>query len=399
MKRTNNLADLGKLLADTPPIPTRKEVESASPREIRLQRTIKVSCWRVIGQVAKAQKREELRPVLLRARERGSTGAGDIAGHLLFEAKSRRIVAQRLLQIAESYGLLEGKDGKFELTDSGHTAIATEQVYVPEQGTWTIWASDDPMLATPILRVEPWTEPTAYDEVFGKERNNARDRPFEKLPQWVRDAIGVVAVPFVGGAPLRIDQLDAECEVAEPKANLRVMWDVSGARLRAEGALDGASVNTVIDAPEISTEMVWKQLLDSEGLWPQWDAAARVLRVEFGETTPGERESLVRAVTFKRPHIDGRDRFDATTVEGIALRARSQQDANDWAAWRLRERISDYAADERFSAWTTEAVAPFKEFHPTPPTRRALAVTVRHEWRNRPSATAWHLVAAEDWSL
>ena len=75
-------------------------------KNINVRRKIEVRSWRVIGQVVKAAKRAELMPVLLRARERGATDAGDVAGHLLFESGSRRVVAQRLLHIAERYGLL-----------------------------------------------------------------------------------------------------------------------------------------------------------------------------------------------------------------------------------------------------------------------------------------------------
>ncbi|MEO0603486.1 MAG: hypothetical protein AAF211_18755, partial [Myxococcota bacterium] len=144
---------------------------------IYLRRTVAVRCWRVVGRIAKTTKRAELRPVLLRAQEQGETDAGDIAGHLLFESRSRRVVAERLLRIAEVYGLLERNDRRYRLTDQGQEAIATAQVFVPEHGTWTVWASNDPLLATPILRVDPWSEPTAYDEVWGNERDKARERP------------------------------------------------------------------------------------------------------------------------------------------------------------------------------------------------------------------------------
>jgi hypothetical protein len=368
-------------------------------KSMNLQRTVEVRCWRVIGQVAKAAKRAELMPVLLRARERGETDAGDVAGHLLFESSSRRVVAQRLLQIAEMYGLLEQRDRRYRLTEAGETALTTKQVFVPEHGTWTVWASDDPLLAAPILRVEPWVEPTAYDEVWGKERDNARERPFEKLPRWVRDAVGVVATPLVGGAPLRVDQLEADGEVADPETTLRATWDVTGARLRVDGTLGGARVNAAVDAPDISADAVWTQLLQAEGLWSQWDASARALRVSFEEASAGERESLVRAVTFRRPDIASLGPFDATTVEGIALRARSAQDAARWAEWRLRARVRDYATTERFSAWTAEAVAPFSEFHPPTPTRQALADAAWRTGTDRPTPSAWHLVAAEDWRL
>lgn len=151
-------------------------------KKIVLQRAVEVRCWRVVGQVAKATKRTELLPVLLRAREREATDANDIAAHLLFESRSRHVVAKRLLQIAEVYGLLEATERRYRLTDSGRNALETKQIFVPEHGTWTVWASDDPLLAAPVMHVEPWAEPTAYEEVLGGKRHSVRERAFGRLP-------------------------------------------------------------------------------------------------------------------------------------------------------------------------------------------------------------------------
>lgn len=404
--RVNDLAEIGKLLKKVPPRvapPPRGtdavRSESASAGAIRLTREIRVRSWRVIGQVAKAAKRNELLPVLLRARERGQTDAGDVAEHLLFEPSSRRVIAQRLLQIAERFGLLEQADRQYRLSESGTTALETKQIFIPEQGTWTVWASDDPLLEATILRVEPWQESTAFDEVWGNERDKARERRFEKLPRWVRDAVGVIATPLAGGAPLRIDQLEAEGEVAEAETTLRATWDVKGARLRIEGTLGGARVNAVVQAPEIGADTVWRQLMQAEGLWSQWDNSVAALRVGFDETIAGERESLLRGVSFTRPDIESLGIFDATTVEGIALRARSAQDATRWAEWRLRERVRDFATTANFGIWTADAVKPFAEFDPPTPTRQELAETAWRDRIDRPAPSTWHLVAAEDWRL
>lgn len=368
-------------------------------KSINLQRSIEVRCWRVIGQMAKATKRIELMPVLLRARELGSTDAIDIAGHLLFESASRRVVAQRLLQIAERYGLLELRDRRHFLTESGQIALKTEQVFVPEQGTWAIWASDDPLLNTPILRVDPWNEPTAYDEVWGKERDSARARPFEKLPSWLREAVGVASTPVAGGEPLRIDHLEADGEVADAAAALHAKWDVSAARLCVEGTLSDSRVSTVLDAPNVAAEQVWKQLLESVGFWSQWDSTRRALRVGFDHTTAPERESLLRTLEVRDPAVAGLGRFDPTTIKDVPLCAGSAQDASRWAEWRLRERIREYATAERFDAWTAEAIRPLAEFQAKTPSRQALAEEAWRTRANRPTPNAWHLVAAEDWRL
>lgn len=409
-KSINKLSDLGVLARNVQEAAnisvSRAEAshqDAVSPQDglplIRLQRSIKIDCWRVLGQISKSAKRKELMPILLRARERGVTDSKDIATHLLFEPRSRSVVAQRLLQIAKLYGLVEEKDCQYTLTESGHLAIAMDQVFVPENGTWTIWVSRDPLLASRILHVEPWTEPTAYDEVRGKARDSAQRRKFERVPQWIRDTVGVVSPSLTGGATLRIDSLEDKGEVVESEAKLAAKWDVSESRLRVVGSMCDRSVDTVIDAPSVDTETVWMQLLQSEEIWPQWDSTALALRVAFEKTEPGERESLVRSITFSHPKITPLGEFDATTVVGVALQAQTQADANRWAEWRLSGRVRDYVTAERFREWTTEAAAPFSSFHLSTPTRKALADDVWQANTDRPTPKAWHLAAAEDWGL
>jgi hypothetical protein len=416
MKKTvSGLHELGSLLSDKSTKPGRDDDSRPVHTQVRakpishakkggldaieLTRPLKYRCWRVIGQIAKAAKRDELMPVLLRAREAGTTDAKDIANHLLFEARSRQGVAQRLLQISENYGLLEQREKRYALTDAGHAALKTQQIYVPEHGAWTIWASDDPLLATPILHVKPWTEPTAYDEIRGKDRHTEEKRKFEKLPRWLKAIVGNVTIPIAAGTALRIDQLEAEGEIVAVGVTLRAVWDVSGARLRIEGSLDGSSVNSVVEAPDVDASDTWRQLLKSAGLWSQWDSEALALRVGFDDTDTGERQTLLRAVKFGKPEISGYQHFDATTIEGVPIRARSTDDARRWAAWRLDIRINNYATAERLRSWTDEALAPFAEFALVAPSRQALANAVWRARGDRPTNKTWHLVAAEDWEL
>jgi hypothetical protein len=358
---------------------------------------VKLYCWNVIGQVAKATKRDELMPILLRAREAGATDAKDIAAHLLFDAGSRLGVAQRLLQIAENYGLLALREKRYILTAAGESAVQARQIFVPEHGAWTIWASDDPLLATPILLVKPWTEPTAMDEVWGADRD--AERTFEKLPGWLHAVVGAISIPVAANNALRIDHLESRGEVVDVVPSLRATWNATEAKLRVTGTLDGTSVNAVAGAPGIEASATWRQLLEPAGLWSQWDQAAGALRVGFAETEPSARQTFLQSVHFAKPTIGGYGRFDAMTVSGVAIRARSQDDADQWAAWRLEVRINTYATADSFRGWTEEAIAPLAEFTPAPPSRKALADAAWQAGKDRPSSTTWHLVAAEDWSL
>ena len=201
-------------------------------RRIILERSVSVRCWRVVGQIARTRERTELMAALLRASENDGTDTRDLAEHLLFDSQSRRVVAERLLHIGVTYGLLEEQGRRvFVPTEAGRQAIHTGEVFVPEDGAWSIWASDDPVLPSPVLRIEPWSEPTAYDEINGKQRKNPRKRREEALPAWLREVIKTPVTTAAGHAEgIRIDHLADKAEAVNSKRSLRLRWNVGNGR-------------------------------------------------------------------------------------------------------------------------------------------------------------------------
>lgn len=366
--------------------------------DINLERRLSVSCWRVVGQVARSSKREELMPMLLRIGDQGESNAKDIASHLFFEPRSRRVVAERLLQIARSYKLLDENHGWFSLTDEGRAAIESEHVFVPEHGTWTVWASDDPLVGPRILRVDPWQEPSAYDEVWGSDRY--AERSFQSLPEWLAKLVGDVQEPCAGDKRrLRIDALEDEGELVSANAELTVAWAVGAGKLSVGGTLERMDVDMDLDPPARTSGQVWRDLLKSQGLWAYWNSRKEVLLVGFDDTSETERESMTRTLSIARPSLEGLGVFDPIDVHGLRLATESLPDACRWATWRLQSRIQDYATHRRMEEWRRAALEPFAEQSITLPTRAELA----HEaWSGRgvrPSPRTWHLIAAEDWRL
>ena len=188
-------------------------------RSITLERSVIVKCWRV-GQVAKAEKRTELIPVLLRVRETGGTDARGLAEHLLFESRSRRVVADRLLNIAHAYGLVEKEERArvFTLTEAGERAIDTdgtereamvcdlgfESPHIPDYGEF------DPI----TVREVPITPATEADaQSWAKWRLHTRIQDYatsERYAAWCAEA----ADPFDQyeiDLPTRTELFDEVC--------------------------------------------------------------------------------------------------------------------------------------------------------------------------------------------
>ena len=364
-----------------------------------LTRQIDASGWLVIGFVAKACKRRELEPVLLRARETGGTTAGDVAKHLFF-AESRTVVANRLLRIADMLGLLEEHErGVFVLTPNGETAIEKGEVFVPEHGAWAVWVSEDPLLASPVLRIDPWDKD---EDAFAESQKGRKDkRCFEKLPNLLVEIEDKEVVPPAAGdgIAVRIDELEKLAEEVDADASLHLEWNVQENRLGLRGKWGDEKVDSRLEPPQAPSDEVWEALLESEGLSEDWDRQRRALRVDFWTTNETERENMFRELEFEKPSVSEYGQFDTLKVPGVAITAASRDDALEWSNWRLRQRVRDFAASERYAEWLEEASEPFAEYSLDPPARAALAKLEWDPTNGRPTSRAWYLIAAEDWGL
>lgn len=410
--KIDNFGDLGGLVQakeaakkphQTPAKKASNQAARSTWQQIFLRRTIEVKCWRIIGQVKKAKKRPELLTVLQRANElRNGTDATDAAAHLLFESVSRRAVAQRMIDIAERYGLLEEREKRYFLTELGADALKAKQVFIPEHGAWTVWASKDPLLDQPILRVESWKEPTAYEEVRGKAKEAVDKRTFEFLPDWLLKHEGFVSTPLGngGGGQVILEELEKKAEVvADTNASLTIEWDVAGASLRVIGRVANTDIDSDIPVVKVALEAAWTSLLRGEGMDERWDADAQSLMLKFDEVEPSERESMRRDMRFTRPQFGSLGAFDSMVVHDLPLQALTETDAQSWAVWRLVQRIRDYATMSRYSSWADEAAMPFFGFGIDLPDRDSLAEKLWEVHQDRPSSVHWNLVAAKDWGL
>lgn len=364
-----------------------------------LTRRLSIQGWRAVGSIAKAERRKELDPVLLRAGEMGETSAADVAEHLFF-ARSRRVIAERLLRIGTVLGLLEENNGRYTLTESGKRAIAVGKIFVPEYGTWDIWVSEDPLLPSPILRIEAADEPSAVAE-SRRLRDRERERSFRELPEEIQKSQGKELTPLASadGIGIRIGELERFAEAADARESLTLIWKVPERKLRLQGELGGRKVDSELEAPGRELQEIWGALLAGGNLSNDWDPRRGALRVFFRETTESERANMSRDVLFPAPSVPGFGEFDPVTVEGVDIAARSYNDARDWATWRLRERVRDYATSARYDEWWEEAAEPFAEYSPECPSRTRFAREARDVAAGAPTTRAWHLMAAEDWGL
>ena len=138
--------------------------------------------------------------------------------------------------------------------------------------------------------------------------------------------------------------------------------------------------------------------MESNGLKQAWDDDRKSLRVPFPED---DRERAMRrgARDFNYPAIPNLGQFNPARIKDIPLYPATKPDAQQWAEWLLLNKIDTYATESRFDHWLRDAIEPFLDWHPAPPTRQQLAAAQRGPAGSAPTRRYWNLQASCDWNL
>ena len=375
---------------------------------IVLSRTVNVRCFHIVGEVGFAQRRDELRAVIqLAADQAGQLSARVLCDQLL--GGKPEAVGLRLLIACERMGLVEWDsmsrrgDSIARLTEEGHRVAEGGDVFVPERGAWTIWVAEDPLLPVVerLLRVEPFREPSAFDEVMGRKDKAREERRTVDLPKWVQEACKVHG-QLGWGDGRAISMLDIE-DQGEPEERveahvlltLRVspretpsVW-LSG-RLHAQDAK-----YEIKDAPAPNFDEVWRHCLGQRA--GDWDG--RTLAVQFANLSDTERNVFESHIGFDNWIHPVHGSFGRFQVPHVPIRPATNLDASFWANWLLVHRTQSYVRQTEFARRRDEVQALFKGYQLQFMTQEQLAVSFRKTAGARPGRKYWHLQAPLDWSL
>ncbi|MEN8217620.1 MAG: hypothetical protein ABFS56_14875 [Pseudomonadota bacterium] len=147
------------------------------------QRSLNIQRYRILAEVARTQKRDELQAVLLLAQERGHVSAKMVADKLL--GNRPETVGKRLIQICVTHKLLVEQQSNYILTEMGQTALKEEKIFIPERGTWEIWVTDDPLWASALIQIKPFNETQARNEIKNQKELKERCEDMQDIPKWL----------------------------------------------------------------------------------------------------------------------------------------------------------------------------------------------------------------------
>jgi hypothetical protein len=378
--------------------------------KLALKRTLEIKRYRIIAEVAKAQKRDELYAVLLLARERGYVFAKMVADNLLDGRPET--VGKRLIQICVTHKLLKEEESRgkknYILTETGQTALEEEKIFIPERGTWEIWVTDDPLWASALVQIEVFKEPSALKETRRdkKDELNERKSNMQSLPEWLVEKLqGQIITPLADRKMnYRFDELAAKGElIVTPDADITASLSIP----QFDDTSDLQFTVKVVDnncryqeQHAMIFEIAWPQILQQQGWLERWriqqQTQKEVLDVSYPELkTKQERSNFHKDYPISKPHLTDLNGFDNTIIDNVPIAPATQQDANNWAYWLLERDTNRYVLKDDFETMQNKVAESFPDYEITFPEQRDFAQSLR---RNNPRAY-WYLQAPLDWQI
>jgi len=348
---------------------------------ITLTRNIKTSCFDVLLDIGRAQKRSDVQAILMRANELGGRiSAEDICNSLFINRPPS--FGKTIIQRCRDYGLLDFAGG---LTAEGRDALEKERIFVPEEGRFRMICALDSALPSRVLELTPVPEPFIQDSIDGRkrdsreQRNSMPKRSDTPTPRWVKDLEGQDLHVLKDWDEVRIFRVGDWC-LPQPTAQQNtpaLTWTLP-ADARPTLKVSWEKKDQDLEPPQVPFITVLRSILDPR-IQDDWAAEAGSLRRHFDNLSDGERRSFLTTIRVERPQLQEFGEFDATVIERIPISPKRGDDAQRWAEWLVRDRVRDFLETPAYQALVEEVQGCFPGFHIKLPTREELARNIREE--------------------
>ncbi|NLJ09891.1 MAG: hypothetical protein GX438_06080 [Treponema sp.] len=404
--------------------------------KIKLDRKMNIKRYRVLAKIEKAEKRPEIHSLLLLAQEKGTITPSDISENLL--AGKPESVCRRLLQLCESYGLVqeeisseeiifsiqpiwlinnlvnEDSDSEgqkcnshtYVLTKKGIEALKQEQVFVPEKGLWEIEVTDDLLWPQGLIKIQEYNDSNARKETKNddesKKKLDNRMKSLKSLEKWVVERLVNNSNPVT---PLLDKQNVYRFVKIEDNAEETGTVDFEVLVMLTISENDKPILTFKIekeeythDAPEIQFMDVWWQLLEQNEMLDKWDDKRHVLRVKYSEVLANDIKTMTtfkQSKEFEHPEIADLGKFNTAIVTDIPIVPATQDDADAWAKWLLERSINCFAVKGKFEEWQDKVQQMFPYFNINFPEQDDFANMLMKNNRQ----AFWYLQAPLDWNI
>jgi len=314
------------------------------------------------------------------------TEANDPRGRLLLE----RLETYRLVEYSKSkpsvkYGGFLGLFAKQEtiiddeverteakeyiLTETGKAAIRDRTIFIPERDVFILHGTDDPLFSEPILACKKANESSSHSNANNK--GNKKDKSsrnglwLKALKERVEQEPRIIHLAAEKNRAVQIIKIDNEEERVDPFYSVSVQLTVDedeGTILtihpqdltKKSGSMKGQTVGHEFTLSFIE---VLKNLFSDRSIDIIETEGGCKLCVSFDEIAKDitALKSFRKEFRVKKPEITGFGTFEEVIVRDLPVIPRTLDDAQQWAAWILRESIRYYINEARYLELREEA--------------------------------------------
>lgn len=357
-------------------------------KPIHLKRTISVHTFDTQATVAIARHRPEWLAVVRLAKDFGGEVTADQISHELLAGLP---VGQKVIQRCDALGLLQANPDKSSarITPLGESSLERDQVFVPEQRLWRFYYAADPLLRQPLLHVEPLESGSASDE--RRELQEARRAGSQRLveadncPELIRNNCErLVSSAVAGGSGFIIKQIAQSGhgnQVGQVVLHLQWAADDSSPSVHLTGSVPAPEtakaemkaanplridhrftpqLESTFGESRLTFDSLWIQLAAyatelAPNLLGRWRANAKrlVLPRSFSPTDETALRRFTQDLVVPEIPTDlfpNLGAFDSTVLKQLDLVPASDEDAQSWASWLLRDGINEYVTPDKITA-------------------------------------------------
>lgn len=308
------------------------------------------------------------------------TEANDPRGRLLLE----RLEAYRLVEYSEpkpsvNYGGFLGFFAKQEtraedevivtgsksyiLTETGKAAIRDRTIFIPERDVFILHGTDDPLFSEPILACKKANESSSRPNT--KSKGNKKDKSsrnglwLKELKERVEQEPRIIYPAAEKNGAVQIIKVEHEEEWVDPVYSVSVTLTINDDEstiltlhpqqdlTKKSGSMKGHIVGHEFTFSFID---VLKNLFSDRSVDVVETVDGCALRVSFDEIAKdtAAQKNHTKNFDIKQPEIKGFGTFNDVTVRALPVIPRIMDDAEEWAAWTLRESIRYYTNEARY---------------------------------------------------
>ncbi|WPB81719.1 hypothetical protein KYC5002_21710 [Archangium violaceum] len=351
-----------------------------------------VERFAVFAEMARLERRPELGVLCRGARDTGGSISAEVVRRLLPGVSA--VAANNILAWCRTLALCDERGG---LTALGEQVADSDEAPVPEQGVFSLWVVNHPLLGNRVLHFERLTSTrdSRFENAVPLPITPEHGVPFQSVVE--PETRSVLRTPLAkGGEPVCIRQGNSRC---------RLRWtldfDTGHNHWRLEGNL---SVEDRACPIQHTPESVQLDLWNLFAQWANlhlhqtgmWQPGLRRLAVPFDKLPEAAQERFTHTYTLSAVEVPGRGTYKQVRIDAVPIGPLSREDAQRWARARLDrmlalERKYLTRSDVRRLFVSLVEDTPLAALRPTLPDHD----TLTHEMRREP-VLFWGLAAAVD---